>query len=301
LPHRRYRNVSRVLVQVLALNVTVAAAKIAFGSWAGTVSILSDGFHSLADSLSNVVGLVGIRVARKPPDEDHPYGHRKFETMAAALIAGSLALVMVEIVEVAIDRLRHGGSPQVTPSAFAVMLGTVAINLAVSTFERRRARELRSEVLLADAMHTRSDVFASLTVIAALVGAWLGYPWLDPVAALVVVAFIAHAGWDIAVSASSVLSDHAVMDEDPLREVVLGVPGVIGCHRIRTRGSEDHVFLDLHVWLRHDLRLDEAHQKSHDVKDRLIERFPQIADAIIHIEPPPRGWNDDGGPARPRD
>jgi cation diffusion facilitator family transporter len=291
--HGRYREVTRVLVQVLVLNVSVAAAKIGYGYYSGAISILSDGFHSLADSLSNVAALVGIRVARKPPDDDHPYGHRKYETLAAGLIAGFLVLVIVEVTELAWGRLRHGVAPEVTPAAFVVMAATVLVNLGVTTYERRKATALASEVLFADAMHTRSDVYASLTVIAALAGAWLGYPVFDPLAALVVVVFIAHAGWEIAVSTSNILADRIVIGEEELRQVVLGVPGVLGCHRIRTRGSEDHVFLDLHVWMHHDLRLDAAHEKSHVVKDRLIERFPQIADAIIHIEPPPRGWDEE--------
>jgi cation diffusion facilitator family transporter len=290
-PHRRrYREVTRVLVEVLVLNLVVALAKIAYGYYSGAVSILSDGFHSLADSLSNVAALVGVRLARKPPDDDHPYGHRKFETLAAGLIAGFLVLIVVEIVETAIGRLRHGGMPEVTPLAFVVMIGTVVVNIGVTTYERRKARALSSELLMADAMHTRSDVFTSLTVIAALAGSWLGYPILDPVAALIVVAFIAYAGWQIAVSTSNVLADRVVIEEDELRRVVISVPGVLGCHHIRTRGSEDHVFLDLHIWMRRDLRLDEAHEKSHVVKDRLVAHFPQIADAVIHIEPPPRGW-----------
>jgi cation diffusion facilitator family transporter len=290
LNQRRYREVTRVLVQVLALNVLVAGAKIAYGSYTGTVSILSDGFHSLADSLSNIAALVGIRVARKPPDVDHPYGHRKFETLAAGIIAGFLVLVIVEVVETAIGRLRHGGTPEITGAAFVVMIGTVVVNLAVTIYEQRKGRALQSEVLVADAMHTRSDVYTSLAVIGALVGARLGYPMLDPLAALVVSGFIAHAGWEIAVSTSNVLADRVVIEEDELRRVVLGVPGVLGCHNIRTRGSADHVFLDLHIWMDRGMRLDQAHEKSHVVKDRLIERFPEIADAIIHIEPPPRGW-----------
>jgi len=296
LDQRRYHEVTRVLVQVLVLNLVVAGAKVAYGTYTGAVSILSDGFHSLADSFASIAALVGVRVARKPPDVEHPYGHRKFETLAAGIIAGFLVLVIVEIVETAIGRLRHGEAPEITPAAFVVMIGTVLVNLVVTTYERRKGRTLGSEVLVADAMHTLSDVYTSLAVIAALVGMKLGYPVLDPIAALVVVGFIAHAGWEIAISTSNVLADRVVIEEDELRRVVLGVPGVLGCHRIRTRGAADHVFLDLHVWMPPHLRLDDAHDTSHVVKDRLIERFPQIADAIIHIEPPPKGWHDPGDP-----
>src|SRR5207247_85876 len=146
---------------------------------------------------------------------------------------------------------------------------------------------LASEVLLADAMQTRGDVWTSLTVIAALVGVRFGMPILDPLAALVVAAFIGHASFQIARATTSILSDRIVIADADLERVVLSVPGVLGCHHIRTRGSADHVFLDLHVWLPPDMRLSDAHGLSPVVNARLMARYPQIADAIIHIEPPP--------------
>ena len=214
MPDRRYNAVVVVLVQVLVLNLAVAVAKIVLGFVTGAVSILSDGFHSLADSLSNVVGLVGVRIARKPPDRDHPYGHRKFETLAAGLIAGFLMLVMVEVLRTAVDRLRHPQPPQITSLTFGVLIVTLAINLIVATYERRKGRELSSEVLVADSTHTKSDVFTSLTVIAALAGMAAGIPLLDPIAAFIVVGFIGRAGVEIALSTSSILADHIVIGED---------------------------------------------------------------------------------------
>ena len=154
---------------------------------------------------------------------------------------------------------------------------------------RARRERLGSEVLLADAMQTRGDVWTSLTVIAALVGARLGLPILDPLAALVVAGFIGYAGYQIARATTGILSDRIVIADADLERVVMSVPGVLGCHQIRTRGSADHVFLDLHVWLPPDMRLTDAHALSHVVKDRLMARYPQIADAVIHIEPPPPG------------
>jgi cation diffusion facilitator family transporter len=142
-------------------------------------------------------------------------------------------------------------------------------------------------VLLADAAQTRGDVWSSLTVIGALVGARLGLPILDPIAALVVAGFIGHAGYEVARATTGILSDRIVISDADLQHVVMSVPGVVGCEKIRTRGSADHVFLDLHVWMPPDMRLTEAHDLSHVVKDRLMSRYPQIADAVIHIEPPP--------------
>jgi len=284
----RYSAVSRVLLRVLALNLAVALAKIAFGYASGAISILSDGFHSLTDAASNVVGLVGVRAAGRPPDVDHPYGHRKYETVAAAAVTLFLLFVMVEVLRNAFNHLTGRAAPHaISPASFVVMVITVAINIFVIRYESREAARLASEVLLADAMQTRGDVWTSVTVIAALAGARAGMPILDPLAALVVAGFIGYAGYQIARATTGILSDRIVISDADLERVVMDVPGVLGCHHIRTRGSADHVFLDLHIWLPPEMRLTDAHELSHIVKDRLMARYPQIADAIIHIEPPP--------------
>jgi cation diffusion facilitator family transporter len=283
----RSADISRVLSRVLILNLAVAVSKIAFGFWSGAVSILSDGFHSLTDAASNVVALVGARAARRPADRQHPYGHRKFETLASAAIFFFLLLVLVQIAQTAIWRLRHNVPHVVTVPAFVLMAVTLLVNLGIVRYESAAAHRLSSELLAADAAHTQSDVFTSIAVIGALVGVKLGWPLFDPIAGLIVAGFIGYAGFSIARETSSVLTDRMVMDEADVRETVERVPGVMGCHEIRTRGSIDHVFLDLHVWLPPEMRLDEAHRLSHVVKDRLMAQFPELADVIIHIEPPP--------------
>ena len=283
----------RVLARVLVLNLAVAAAKIAFGYTSGAISILSDGFHSLTDAASNIAGLIGVSAAQRPPDEDHPYGHRKYETVAAAGVTIFLILLVVEVVRNAFNNLTGRSAPhEITTASFIIMLVTVAVNLAVVAYESRAAERLGSEVLLADATQTRGDVWSSLTVIGALVGARLGLPILDPLAALVVAGFIGYAGFQVARATTGILSDRIVISDADLERVVMSVEGVIGCEKIRTRGSADHVFLDLHVWLPPEMSLHDAHDLSHVVKDRLMARYPQIADAVIHIEPPP----DDGRP-----
>jgi cation diffusion facilitator family transporter len=284
---KRSARIARVLRNVLALNLLVAGAKIWLGFWSGAVSILSDGLHSLTDCGSNVLALVAVRVARRPADRSHPYGHRKFETLAAAGIFTFLALVLVEVVETSIERLKYGTAPDVTAASFAVMAGTLLINLLVVRYESRAGRQLGSEVLRADAHHTRSDVLTSVAVIAALAGVKLGWPVLDPAAALLVAVFIGHAAFQIARDASNILADHVVLDVADVRRVVGEVPEVVGCHEIRTRGSVDYAFLDLHVWFAPVTSLEEAHRLSHVVKDRLLAAFPSLADVIIHIEPPP--------------
>jgi cation diffusion facilitator family transporter len=279
--------VNRVLFRVLLLNLAVAGAKLVFGYATGAVSIISDGFHSLTDSASNIVGLVGLRASRKPPDEDHPYGHRKYETLAAAGIFIFLVVVVVEVARAAIHRFVGGEPAQVTILSFAVMIGTLIVNLLVVRYERGEAERLSSELLHADATHTQSDVLTSCAVLISLAAVWLGFPILDPIGGMVVAVFIARTGWEIARDTSGVLSDRVVLDEEAIRRLVMSTPHVVGCHQIRSRGTPDHTFLDLHVWYPAAMPLHEAHRLSHIVKDRLMSTYPQIADAIIHIEPPP--------------
>jgi cation diffusion facilitator family transporter len=283
----RYSEIVRVLYRVLAVHLSVALVKIVLGYTTGAVSILSDGFHSLTDAASTGVALVAVSVARRPPDANHPYGHRKYETMASIGIVVFLVAVLLQVLTAAADRLIRGGAPRVFPEGIGVMTLTLIVNVVVASYERREGRRLRSEVLNADAMHTRSDILTTGAVLAALVGVWLGYPILDPMAALLVAGFIGHACWSIAHEASRVLSDEIVIAEHEVRDVVQSLPDVVGCEKIRTRGSADHVFLDLHLWLDGAMTLEAAHAASHIVKDRLMARFPQLADVVIHIEPPP--------------
>jgi cation diffusion facilitator family transporter len=284
----RHQGVARVLTRVLILNLAVAFVKLFVGYATGAVSIVSDGFQSLTDSAANVIGLVGMRAARKPPDADHPYGHRKFETLAAAGIFVFMLLAVLEIGRSALQHFSSAASPAITPVTFVVIAATLCVNIWVVRYEAGEARRHNSELLMADAIHTRSDVYATIGVLISLAAVRLGYRLADPIGGIIIAVLIARTGFEIARDTSGILSDHVVIDEDDIRRVVMDVPGVLGCHRIRTRGPMDHVFLDLHVWFPADARLTEAHRISHVVKDRLTQKYPQIADAIIHIEPPPQ-------------
>jgi cation diffusion facilitator family transporter len=170
----RYRQVTAVLWRVLFVNLIVAVAKIALGYLTGAVSILSDGFHSLTDSFSNVVALIGVSAAQRPPDADHPYGHRKYETMASLAILVFLVVVLVQVVSASIDRLLNGSTPRVFPEGIALMSVTLIINIGVVWYELGQSRALKSEVLGADAKHTRSDVMTTTAVLGALLGVWWG-------------------------------------------------------------------------------------------------------------------------------
>lgn len=282
---RETRRIQRVLLQVLALNLLVAGAKLVLGLSTGVISMVADGFHSLTDGASNIVGLIGTTMAGRPADDSHNYGHEKFETFAALIIGALLALTAWEILRSSLDRLIEGGTPTVTALSFAVMLATMAINALVTVYETRQGQALGSEVLIADAMQTRSDIFVSLSVIVSLIASAWGFPLLDVGVALFITVLIAKASYSIVRHSADALLDAAALDPNEVRRVVASVPGVEGSHKIRTRGRGSRLHADLHIQLRPDLRLDEAHHIGHLVADRLRREF-NLTDIIVHVEPP---------------
>lgn len=282
----RADRVRRVLFLTLVLNTLVAAAKIVTGYAIRSVGMTADGFHSLFDGASNVVGLLGIWVASKPPDPEHPYGHKKYETLSTIAISLMMLLTAVEVLKRALAGLRFGAEPpEITSTAFGVMGVTLTINIFVSFYEERKGRELKSDFLLADARHTRSDIYTSLSVIGGLIGVRLGLPLLDPLVALLITVLIGRMGMEILRSASDILVDSVALDRQRLRRIVLGVDGVKGCHRIRTRGRRDAIHVDLHVFVDPALRTDRAHEIVHAVIARIRSEIPEVIDVVVHVEP----------------
>lgn len=286
----RHGEIRTVLWRVLLLNWLVAFAKVGYGVVTGALSMTADGVHSLLDGASNLVGLVATGVARRPPDGTHPYGHRKFEALAAIAIAGLLLLAAYEVAKAAVSRLLWPASPVVTPLSFGIMLAGMGVNVLVTRYETRRGRELKSQILLADALHTRVDVYASAAVLASLAAARLGYPAVDAVAALVLVGLILRASWGIAGQNLDSLADAARISPERIAALVREIPGIRGCHKVRTRGLEDDVHVDLHIQVDPGLPIEAAHQLSHRVKERILDRVPTVVDVVVHTEP-------DGGPA----
>jgi len=282
----RIHRIRVVLWWVLSLNVLVALAKIAWGLISGSVAMLADGFHSMFDGVSNVVGLVGMGMAARPADRDHPYGHGKYETYASAAIGAMLVLAAYRVGSAAIERLRSGGEgPTVTAMSFAVMIGTLAINITVTLWERREGKRLNSSILLADARHTGSDVLVSLGVIAGLVLVRMGYEQADAIVALLVSGAIVFTAWTVFKEASVTLSDAARIPAAEICDVVLSVPGVLGCHKIRTRGSEAEIYVDMHVQVDASRTVADGHRIVELTERAVAEHFDSVADVIAHLEP----------------
>lgn len=282
---QRDRQVATVLWRVMFLNLLVAVLKLIFGFLSGALSMVADGFHSTLDASSNVVGLIGMRVAKKEPDQDHPYGHRKFEALAALGISLFLFITCYEILTSVIGRFRGTHRVEVHVVTFVVMVFTVGVNLVVTRYERRQGDRLRSLILLADARHTQSDVFASLGVIASLVAALLHVFVIDLVVAVMIAGFIAYSGYIIVSSAFSVLADAQAVDPQEVVRIAMEVDGVTEAHRVRSRGLPDDIHLDLHLHVPPDMTIARAHQLAHEASDRIRDRIRGVTDVVIHVEP----------------
>ncbi len=285
-PAPRNRKIRRILSVVLVLNLTVAGAKLGYGFITGSVAMTADGFHSLLDGFANVIGLAGIAVAARPPDREHHFGHERYETLASMAIGALMAVAVLEIVRSAISRWQAGETPQVTSLSFAVMLGTMAINAGVTMWERRNARQLRSDLLEADARHTGSDVLVSGAVILGLIGERLGFQGADAAVSLVVAGMIAWAAWGILREASLVLTD-AATDVEPtvLLMAILAAPGVITAHNLRVRSSGGRSWVDVHVTVDPELSVKRAHEVANGVEDAIRDEVGPETQAIVHVEP----------------
>jgi len=285
-PEEHYRRIRRILLFILSLNWLVALAKITYGMLSRCESMTADGFHSLADGASNIIGLVGIHFSCQPKDSDHPYGHRKYETFFSLGIVVLLVLVAWNIAQEGFTHLFSPQSPRIDATSFFVMLVTMTINFWVMRYEKKKGEFLHSDILTSDAMHTKADLLTSCTVVIALVGIRLGYPIIDPLAALVISFFILRAAYSIVKRSSAVLCDaEAIMDHEKICNVVLGVKGALTCHKIRTRGRPDDIHIDLHVQVDGRMQMEDAHKISYAIEEAIKKEIPQITDVIVHLEP----------------
>jgi len=284
------RKVRRVLWVTLALNVVVAGSKIAYGHAASVLSIRADGFHSLTDSVNNLVGLLGVYFASRPADAGHPYGHAKFEVLAAGVVGLSLLGMAYDVLTSAAERiLGHAPPPRLDALAFVVLAVTLGVNLIIARYERTKAEELDSPFLASDAAHTSSDVLVTLGVIATVGLVQAGFAALDSVMALGIAAFIAWTGVQVLRQNLRYLADAAALEPDAVRAVVVTVPGVASAHKIRTRGAPGDIHVDLHVQVARHLDVVMAHRVTHWVIDAIKQQLPGVTDVVVHTEPAAEG------------
>lgn len=279
------RKIQQVLIYVLFLNWGVALAKLLYGRFIHSASMMADGFHSFSDGASNVIGIVGILIASRPVDANHPYGHKKYETLASTGIAVLLFLVCFNVLREGIMRLLHPVVPQVNAGSFWVMGVTLAVNVTVMVYEYRKGKALKSDILVSDSMHTLTDVLTSISVIIALVGIRMGYPVLDPAVSILISFFIGYAAITILRESSMILSDAAAIPVDEIKQVVLSIKGVKECHKIRSRGCSYDIYIDLHVLVDPSMDVHKAHHLSYAIENKIKKNFQGVTDVVVHLEP----------------
>lgn len=284
------RGVRRVLILTLVLNLLVVAGKLVAGLMAGSLSVISDAIHSSVDSLNNVVGLVIVRFAQAEPDDEHPYGHAKFETLAAFAIAGFLFVTCYQIVVTSFSRILSQEShvPEISLLTIATMVVTIVANIIVTVYEHREGVRLKSEFLIADAIHTRSDVLVSASILTGLFVIRAGYYWIDPILSLGVAVMIAWNGYKIFKSTVPVLVDAAPVSADRIVAIAEAVPGVHSVHDVRSRGGSGKMFIEMHMHVGPEVERDHiaAHAITEEVERRLADVFGRVL-VTIHVEPLP--------------
>jgi cation diffusion facilitator family transporter len=284
-PSLTQSGVRRVLIITLFLNLLVSGAKIVVGRLSGSLSMVADGYHSLLDGANNLIGLIVTVFAYAPPDRGHPYGHRKFETAATLAIALALLTLAYQVVEGALRRFSHADIPVIGNLNWVVMGATLLMNLFVSWYESREGRRLGSDYLVADAAHTRSDIYVSLGVVGSFAGARAGLPWVDAAVALGIAGLISVMAVRILVGSFNVLTDRAVLPPETIEALVRAVPGVCACRDIRTRGGPGSVYVDLIAHVEGHKSLREAHDVADRIEEALTRALPEIVDVVVHLEP----------------
>lgn len=277
-----------VLVLTLVLNVLVVVLKSVVGLWTGSLSLLADALHSVTDSANNVLGLVTNHLASPQPDRDHPYGHQKYEAIGALGIAAFLGIACFEILTSAIERIWTEGDPVVMSSlALWILLLVLGINILVAFYERRVGLKLGSKILIADAHHTMSDVWITISVIGGLIGVWLGIQWLDVAIAFPVAILVFKSGWTVLRDNLPWLVDEMAIAPEAIHATVMQIPGVLNCHDIASRGLLGRqVFIDMHLIVE-PTSVEDAHIITENVEAVLDEKYGP-ARITIHIEP--RGY-----------
>lgn len=288
----RNRQVQRVLIITLVLNLLVMVIKAVVGFWTGSLSLQADALHSVTDSANNILGLVASRFALPQPDREHPYGHEKFEALGALGIAAFLGIACFEILQGAIAKLFHGVTPiDISLGELGFLILVLGINIFVAFYERRVGRALNSPILVADARHTMGDVWVTILVLAGLLAMWQAeiwqlpaLRWLDVVLAFPVALLVFRSGWEVLRDNLPWLVDEMAIAPEAIHREVMAVPQVVNCHDISSRGLLGRqVFIEMHLIVTAQ-DVATAHGITEAVEQRLTEKFAPVR-VVIHLEP----------------
>lgn len=284
---KNYKKIQYILFVILILNIIVAVSKIVMGNISKSSAMSADGFASLADGLSNVIAIVGVYLASKPEDEDHQYGHVKIEIITGLIIGLFLLYAGFNVVMEAIGKIKNPVDINISPLSLLVMLFTLVINIIVAYYEYKKGNELNSPILIADSLHTKSDIFVTVGVIIALILIRLGMPYiLDPVASFVVSLMIFYAAYNVFKENINILIDVKIVDDKEVKNLVMTeYPCVKEMHKIRSRGTKNNVFMDMHIQVDPKMTVEESHRLMHNIERTIQKNIEENAHVIIHIEP----------------
>ena len=282
----KYKKVKNILLFILVANLAVTVMKIVVGSLTNSSSVLADGFHSLSDSASNIVGIVGISIAARPKDKTHPYGHTKFEMLSSLFIGMMMVFIALKIVAEAILQIKNPESLNMTTISFVILIITLIINIIVTKYEYSVGKKVNSYILVSDSLHTKSDVYVSLGVLITLICIKLGFPVIiDKLVSFVVGIFILHGAYEIFKSTISILVDSAVIDENIIREIVVEFSEIKYIKNIRSRGCENNIYIDMDIMVEPDMTVEKSNELTHNIENTMREKLNKNIQVATHIEP----------------
>ncbi len=274
--------VQQILLIEGSVNLLVFVAKLAVGLTTGSLAILGDAIHSLTDVINNVIAWTVIRISHAPADREHPYGHRKFETLAVFFLASLLVVLAFELALRAINTEQTDIAD--SSWGFGIMLGVLCVNIALTVWQRKWANRLQSSILHADASHTFADVLTTVVVIVGWQLSAAGYLWLDRLCAMAVAGLILYLAFKLFQSAAPVLVDQFALAPEILTESVEQVAGIRQVSRVRSRWIGSDKAVDLVIAVDSGLSFEDSHQIATDVELHLEQEFG-ITDISIHVEP----------------
>ena len=281
-----YKKVKLVLWIILFANLGVAITKIIIGYLINSASLSADGIHSMSDGMSNIIGIIGITIAVKPVDKKHPYGHKKSEIIASLFIGAMLFVLGIKIFMTGLDRFMHLEELNITTISLISLIITIIINFFVTIYENKKGKEYDSYILISDSIHTRSDILISLGVLISLLLIKIGVPIvIDPIISIIISFFIFRASYEIFKESINILLDSAVIDEEQIKNVVNSFTEVKDIHKIRSRGSYNDMYVDMHIMIEPNTSLEQSHALSHRIEDEIKKKINNKCQVIIHMEP----------------
>ncbi len=280
-----YDKVRRVLLIVLFSNLIIGFAKVLYGINTNVLSITADGYDSLLDAATNIVGILAVYISGKPYDKEHRYGHSKVETFASILISATLFIVAYEIITAAIDRFFNNVIPTIGIETYSVLIITLIITVFISRYEKKMGKLYHSNILISDSEHIKSDALATGVIIASLIFIQNGLTILDPILSIMISLMIMKTGVTILKENLDILLDINVIDCDLIQTELKNIYGVNNIHNVRTRGTNSAVYVDMHLVVDNHLSIEEAHQISKSCKNTLYTKHPEIKDIVIQVEP----------------